>query len=259
MAEYRAANGVSKSDLDLLHRSPAHYRQAQLCPPEPTKAMKWGSLFHDYILLPEVFEATYAVLPAEVAELDKRTVRFKELWQDWQDANPGKEPVAEPTMLELRGMRDSLFANPYVANALSGGIAEQSIFWHNGVPCKCRPDYIKDAFLIDIKTTEDARPEAFAKSCWTYRYHVQSAHYSTGFACEFGSKPDGFLFVAVEKTPPYAVAIYRASDAMIRQGQNEAERDLAVYQECTQRDIWPAYPECLCDIDLPVWAMEERP
>ena len=198
MAEYRAAKGISKSDLDLIHRSPAHYQEHKLNPTEPTAAMVWGSMFHSLLLEPDVFAATYAVMPDGI---DRRTKEGKQAWADWQAANEGKTPVDRPTLTELVAMRDSVYGCERAKNALTGGVAEQSLFWDNVIPCKARPDYTKPGLLVDIKTCADARPEAFSKACWNFRYHVQAAWYGAGYRQVTGDDCE-FLFVAIEKTAP---------------------------------------------------------
>lgn len=255
MADYRAAEGVSKSDLDLIHRSPAHYREHLLNPEPPTPAMVWGAMFHDLVLQPDVFDATYAVLPEGI---DRRTKEGKQIWEDWQTEFEGKTPVDRPTLTELTAMRDALFANERAKNALTGGVPEQSLFWENGITCKARPDYTKPGLLVDLKSCLDARPEPFSKACWNYRYHVQAGWYGLGHQQSTGDKCE-FLFIAIEKTPPYAVALYLADDSMVRQGLAEALADAQVYAECVETDNWPGYPDEIQTIMLPTWAQEERP
>ncbi len=256
--EYHAADGVSKSDLDLIHRSPAHYQLAQMFPEEPTPAMLWGSMFHSLVLQPDVFDSTYAVMPEGV---DRRTKEGKQEWEDWQSENADKTPIAKPTLEELLAMRDSIFSCERAKAALTGGVAEQSLFadWVPGITMKSRPDYVSDGLIVDLKTCVDARPDAFSKACWNYRYHVQAGYYSRVYEAVHGSEPRGFLFIAIEKTPPYAVALYLADDGMTRQGWHEAQGDLEVYRECVDLDIWPAYPDLVQTITLPVWAQDERP
>ena len=255
MQEYRAHPAVSKSDLDLIHRSPAHFREAKANPEPPTPAMIWGTMYHLMILEPDLFQACYAVLPDGI---DRRTTAGKEAWLAWQAENEGKTPVDRPTLVQLNGMRDALCANSRACEALTGGVAEQSIFWdEDDCTCKCRPDYIKRGLLVDLKTCLDARPDAFSRACWNYRYHVQAAYYSRGYGVEYSEQPEGFLFVAQEKEPPYAVAIYLADEAMVEQGWREAATDLEVYRQCVETDTWPAYPEIVQAIVLPRWAQEE--
>jgi hypothetical protein len=256
MAEYNDAPGMRKSHLDLLHRSPAHYRQSLLCPTPPTPAMEWGSLFHAFILEPDVFNRNYAVWDDSI---NRTTKAGKEAWADWQAENEGKISVPKPTLATLKTMRDSIYDHPTAKAALCGGYAEKAIFWdRDGVLCKARPDYLRtDCNLIfDLKTTVDARSESFSRSCWTYRYHVQAPYYSDGYEAVIGEKPQAFIFIAIEKTPPYCVMCYHANEAMVEQGRREYIQDLEVYRTCVENDVWPGYTQEIQSIMLPKWTQE---
>lgn len=99
-------------------------------------------------------------------------------------------------------------AHPKAAALLTCGALPPkfSIFWQDadtGIDCRCRPDYIHSSgIIVDLKSTLDASPAAFAKSCANSRYHVQDAFYSEGFYQAAGEWPRGFVFIAVEKPRP---------------------------------------------------------
>ncbi len=85
--EYHAGPGVSKSDLDLIARSPAHYRAQKAAPREATPAMIIGSAFHTATLEPEKFDLEFAVAPEGI---DRRTKAGKEEWAAFEAASAGK-------------------------------------------------------------------------------------------------------------------------------------------------------------------------
>ena len=62
-ADYHAHSAISKSGLDLIEKSPAHFFYAER---EKTKEMVIGSAFHDLVLLPETFNELYIIKPAEM-------------------------------------------------------------------------------------------------------------------------------------------------------------------------------------------------
>jgi exodeoxyribonuclease VIII len=221
-----------------------------------------GRVFHSYILEPEKFAEQYAVLEEKI---DRRTKEGKALWAEWVEAHPGKEAVDKPTATKLERMRQSILAHPSAAQALSDGVAEQSAFWLHTIGvdtpilCKGRFDYINPAgFIVDIKTTQDARAEAFSRSCWNYRYHVQDAYYLDGYKEITKIEPEGFLTIAIEKEPPYALEVYIANEEMVDQGRREYLADLRVYAECVRTGNWPAYSQDDKSIMLPVWAQDNR-
>ena len=258
MPEYQASPGISKSQLDHLHRSPAHYRWYVDHPTEPTPTMILGTMLHKLALEPDTFDQEYAVLPEG---LDRRTKEGKATFADWEAANIGKGGIKPETMLELQAMRDSLYSYDRVKNALQGGMIEPCLFWTPpgyDVAAKARPDHIKDGLVVDLKTTTDARLDPFSRQCWNLRYHVQAAYYMDAHDAVMNLKAEGFLYVVVENSPPYGVAIYLADEAMVDQARKEYRADLDVYCDCLAKDQWPGYPDIVQALTLPIWAQEDR-
>ena len=258
--EYHTGPGISKSALDQIARSPAHFLAYKTAPHEPTPAMLLGSAFHSLVLEPGEFDARYCVAPEGI---DRRTKLGKEAWAEFEYEANGKEILKPDIMFTVRGMAQSVMAHPLARSLVTGGTAEQSIFWEpsvvEGVLSKCRPDYTKGLTdgryaVVDLKSTEDARPAAFERSAWNFRYHVQSAYYWDGSTEAFGRAPDAFIFIAVEKAPPYAVAVYEASMEMLNAGREEYFRNLRVYKDCMDSGSWPAYPVEITKLMPPRWA-----
>lgn len=256
--DYHAAPGLNKSLLDELHRSPAHYKYRLDNPREDTPAMLWGRMFHSFILEPDQFEKTYAVLPEGI---DRRTKEGKAIFAEWEESNPGRIGVNKPDLATLQAMRDSLYSHTRAVAALTGGRSELSLFWEHdgGIAAKCRVDYLNDhhGVAVDLKTCMDARADVFSRDCWKYRYHVQAPYYLDGIGAVTGERWSDFVFVCIEKEPPYAVAVYTADGEMVDQGRREYLRDLAVYRECMERDHWPAYADEVLALTLPAWAQDQ--
>jgi exodeoxyribonuclease VIII len=194
------------------------------------------------------------------------------LWSDvkaeWM-RNNGHRNVLEPeTWDQLHRMRDAVMAHP-AARALmtAPGKAEQSVYWVDevtGVLCRCRPDkWLDTGYIADLKTTEDASPEAFGKSIATYAYDVQDAFYTDG--CAAAGRPiRGFLFVAVEKTAcvvdgvAMGVAVYRLDDVSRDIGRAKYRADLATYAECKRTGVWPCYGTKIQEISVPAWSLSKH-
>ncbi len=250
-AQYHRHSAVSKSHLDQVARSPRHYWCRYLDPnrevPEPTPAMLVGSAVHTRVLEPELFDRDFVVAP----DLDRRTKAGKDAWAEFQAA-AGRRTLLTPDQAELANqVAKAVREHPAAALILDQpGTAEQSYFWtdeETGLECKCRPDWhsADRRLIVDLKTTEYASPENFKRSVHKWRYHVQAAWYLRGLSAE------QFVFIAVEKQPPYLVAVYVASAEMVAAGSRVAARDLTVLAECRQRDEWPGYSDEIIPIDLP--------
>lgn len=255
-SEYHAAEGISKSDLDLIHLSPAHYKarkgnQAQ------TTAMLIGSALHKLVLEPDDFGSEFITAP----ECDRRTKEGKAVYAEFLERSAGKSLLTAQQMTELTAVSSAVRNDPLAGKLLKSGKAETSYFWHdevNGLLCKCRPDYLKGRYCIDLKTTQSARPEDFMKSAYNFRYHVQAYWYLQGLkAC--GADAEEFIFIAVEKDPPYAVCVYAAGEDFLRLGEKEAEKDLETFCRCLETGNWHGYDEepTVHTLELPAWARKE--
>lgn len=241
---------IRKSWLDLIARSPAHL-QAHLsgAQAEETEPLFKGTLIHAVVLEPDSIGSRYYLEP----DGDGRTKVVREARAEAASLNPGKIPVRQPDLDLAARIRDSVYSHK-AAKALLGadGDVERSVFWTNtdtGEPCKARLDKMSQtkAFIADVKSTRDASPTAFAKSIVTYRYDVQAVHYAESLGLRF-------VFIAVEKTPPYAVAVYAVNPEILRLGKTRRDPNLRSYAECKASGRWPSYPETIQHISLPAWA-----
>ncbi len=258
--EYHARPEAGKSELDLVHNSIAKYLAAKAGDRAETPAMRVGRAFHMAVLEPRLYALTYAVMPP----CDKRTKAGKEAAAEFEAANQGKTILSDEDDFMIGQMRLAIQAHPVADQLVCGGQAEASIFWHDhasGVDCKCRPDYLLEdmGMVIDLKSTEDASPNGFARSCWTYTYHAQVAHYLAGIKAH-GLNIDQFLFVAVEKRSPYNVAVYTLDAEAVAAGEvyiRDALAKLADYRRRIAAGERPhtGYAPVIITLSLPRWAI----
>ena len=252
-ADYHAHPAISKSGLDKIAKSPAHYKASRETKHEDSDALVFGSAFHDYILLPDTFQTDYTVLPPDFSG---RTKEGKAILESIRQS--GQTILKAEWLTAIEGMAAAIAAHPKASVLLQGGKAEQSIFWtdgDSGIDCRCRPDYLHPGgIIVDLKSTTDASPEEFARSVAKYRYHVQDAFYSEGYYQATGQWPRGFVFIAVEKTAPYAVACYSLNDDAKAYGRELFRRDLKTLLEAEKSQEWTAYSQEIETLSLPAWA-----
>jgi len=272
--EYHAnTTHISKSGLDLINRSPAHYYTKYLDPgkvrSQPTEAMRLGTAVHAAILEPHEFAKNYFVLDDTKIcfEIGGSKPQSTNKYRDWKaemlTALNGKIEISSEDYVRCLRMRDSVHSHGSAKILLEKGVAEQSIFWNDrdtGAPCKIRPDWLSQntGYIVDPKTTEDASFDAFMKSIYKYRYHVQAPYYMDGYLENFGQECEGFAFIAVEKTPPYAVAVYYITSDMevYRYGKLIYKADLKTYAECLKSQTWEAYGNDILPVTLPGYAKQ---
>ncbi|TCO70245.1 PD-(D/E)XK nuclease-like domain-containing protein [Rhodovulum euryhalinum] len=216
---YHAGPGISKSGLDLIRKSPAHYQHSRTAERrEPTPDQRLGTLAHALILEPESFWDCYAqpfVAPENaLATTDDMKARLRELGEKisgskgelterLRAADPSavflddaraeyaaevgeQEIVTADEIAKVEAMRGAFFANESAGKlfAPGAGVAELSCYWvdeETGVLCRCRPDFWRfNGVIADLKTCRDASFDGFQKSIWDWRYHVQAAFYLDG-------------------------------------------------------------------------------
>jgi hypothetical protein len=247
---YHSGFGISKSGLDLIARSPAHY--AYRAATEPTRAMVIGSATHAAILEPAEFDKQYMLL-RDVT--DRRSSVYKQAAEQF-----GADNVLTGTEADsVIGMRESVRLNSAAVELLdASGYVEIAVFATDpitGVLVKCKFDkLLADLRSVDLKTTQDLRD--FAKSVANYRYHVQQAYYSDVFAWATGLQLESFDFLAVEKEAPNASRIFRLDTPSVDYGRKLYRQALDLYADCLQRNDWPMPAGNLEYITLPNWAAD---
>lgn len=251
--EYHADPAVSASHLHAVAKSPHHYWSRYLdpkrSPVEPTAAMRLGSLVHCAVLEPEDLLQRYGVCGPRNTKAGKE--------QAERMAAAGIEAVTQSDMTLALSMAASVRQHPAAAALLKQGKAEQSFWWDDaatGLRCKCRPDWYYGTTVVDLKTTTDASPSGFARSIATFRYHVQASHYLAGL-----HGAERFVFIAVEKTAPYACAVYELDAAALAAGDELRQRDMRVIADCQATNEWPGYGDDCQTLSLPSWALTANP
>lgn len=256
--QYHGGIGVSKSQLDQIAKSPAHYQYARTAPKkDPTPSQRMGSLAHTAILEPHKLNVVVG------PDLNKNTKEWKAFKA--QVEAEGKEIVGQDEFDALEGMRASVYAHPAAARLLGPGMVEHSAYWIDpvtGLLCRCRPDKLfrtdQGIVLVDLKTTDDASEAEFSRSIENFRYHVQAAFYTDGIEAALGEPVAAFAFIAVEKKAPYAVACYQLATVDVEDGREAYQADLFRLQGCMRTNEWPAYSPRIETITRPSWAKKRK-
>jgi hypothetical protein len=253
-AQYRAAEGLSKSALDYIAppRTPAHFKAYidGLLKTETTPAMRLGQMIHRAILEPDALEVS--VRPEGMVFTTKEG-------KEWKAAQT-KPVITQDEYQTILGMRDSVNAHPAVKRVLANAKTEVSLFAsaEDGVLRKARIDALPEGgnVIVDIKSCQSADPDMMAKSVVSYRYDVQAAYYLD--ICKLlGIDKSEFLFVCVEKQPPYAVAVYALDQDAIEWGRKQYQRDLGFIRRCESYNEWPSFTEDITTLSLPAWAQRQ--
>ncbi|MGN6199995.1 PD-(D/E)XK nuclease-like domain-containing protein [Humibacter sp.] len=251
-AAYHARPELSSTEARLLLQSPAKYRWRKDNPPLIDDSPKFdiGKAVHAKVLGKG---AEVVIVDAE----DWRTKAAREARQEARDA--GMAPLLRREYDAVNAMAESVVANDDAAALLSQpGDSEVSLFATvDGVPVRARFDYLPElgagvTKTVDLKTTVDASKSAFERSFATYEYAIQRAWYLDAYTA-LTSNPAEMFFIAVEKTPPYLVAVYAIPTDWADRGHRDAAKARKRFAECTASGEWPGYPPGVQYLDEPIW------
>ena len=251
---YHNADGISKSGLDLVDISPAHY--ACSAPFKSTRAMEIGTAIHAAVLEPGMFNRDYLQLK------DVKARTSSEYKQAVKAKGTTELVLTGPEADKVMGMKLSVEGcEPWNTVYCMDHFTELSAFVRcpkTGVLLRARFDFITAAgIVVDLKKTQDARYESFQKSVANYRYHVQDAFYSYVYELVTGKPLEAFWFLAIEENAPNTCKLYRLDDEARAIGKRQFMANLEAYAEADKTGDWVTYDTTAELMSLPAWALDE--
>ena len=261
---------IGSTSLKKYGISPAHYLENKLCPTESTDAMISGSVYHTLILEPENFEKEVFVLNETLRPVPDKDYKTKEN-RDWKAGqmalNQDKYCIKSTDHEILLLMKTELQKNKFAWNLLHGEIEQSYYAILDGVKVKIRPDsFMPGKYKSDLKTCNDASLEAFKRHSFDMGYHISGSLYSDILDLIYEPEiSEPFFFVAQEKTAPYSVAVYLASEQFLAQGRHCYSAYLSLHKKCLETGVYPGYEAYSQNehgvfiLDLPVWGLKEIP
>jgi|TARA_Y100000289_G_C3920323_1_gene149942 exodeoxyribonuclease VIII len=259
--QYHDLSAIGRSALLTFAQSPAHFWHAFLNPKAktkaPTPAMLFGAAFHAYVLEPLEYKLKY--IEAPTASKVSKAYRQAEA-----DAHTNQQTILpKGTNAHCHQLSLALQDHPMAHQILSANGFKEATFLakcpKTDLEVKCRADCITNSgWVVDLKTTQNASPDAFTKTIANFQYHVQAGFYLDVIEWASGIRPKGFLFICIEKEAPFAVSVIRASNSMIQAGSRRARSLLDRMAECFKHleltQPWPAYSPDIIEVNLPAWA-----
>lgn len=252
--EYAKNPRLNHSTLESYRKTAAHGRYYELNGIEETAALKFGRCVHTAILEPSEYPSRVAVSPV----VDRRTKEGKALWERFTSVNSHLEIITAEDNEAIEKIQEAVWSKDKAREFLVDALKEFSIYFRwEEVDCKARLDaYHESGVALDIKTTLDASAESFARDIAARGYHRKAAFYLDALEAA-NLQANRFLFIAVEKSAPYGVAIYELDNDAIEQGRRENAEILARYKEAKFLNEYPDYPDEIRSIALPRWAQQQ--
>ena len=250
-ADYFSNPGYSQSDMKQALESPELLywmkHQGGRAERKPSPSMIEGTLAHAFILEPDKFNSTYKVCGPRNTKAGKQEAKEAE--------ESGRQPITLAQYEKALGMNHAVSGNLLCNSFFVDGLAEQSFFSEDdrtALPMKARLDWItENDTIVDLKTVAagGASPANFAKQVANFSYHLQAAHYLEM------SGMQRFVFVVVEREPPFQIGVYQLDDDAIAEGRYLRRKALDLIANCRVFNDWPGYtplePQTL---SLPSWA-----
>lgn len=254
-SDYRQWEAVNQSTLKD-GATMLHVRHNADHPTPPTEAMELGTKVDMALTDPARFSAEYAARP----KFDNRKAADKEAAAKWDAENAGKKALSPDDLADVLGMAKALREHPAASKLFSmPGDLQVSLLWKDaetGLMCKARIDRLCTTFpfVVDLKSTANAEPWAYANTVHRLRYHWQAAWYLDGSkAC--GLNVERFIIPAVEQKAPYAVCVYDLGQASIELGRIQYRAALSEYARATKTGIWTGFPKQVQPLEVPAWAL----
>ncbi|GLY32001.1 PD-(D/E)XK nuclease-like domain-containing protein [Kineosporia sp. NBRC 101731] len=201
---------------------------------------------------------------AEVVEVEASSWQTKAAQAERDAARAeGKTPILTKDLLKAKAMARAVLSHKRVRELGlfkdGNGLAEQSIFWddeEHGITRRAMLDWFGD-IPADLKTTNDASPEAIAKAVYSYGYDQQDDWYRAAIRSTGHDDNPPFLFVFVETEAPHFVAVVELDDAFLDRGERRNRAGMERWANCRESGIWPGYTEEIQTISPPRWARYE--
>ncbi len=240
--EYRHQEGISRTELWRMRESPEKFKYYQEHPEPATPALIFGAAVHKLLLEPFSFEEEFAVAPT----VDRRTKDGKAAYNAFCESLGDRAVITPEEYQKAVEMHTKAMSSPFVGKLLNGD-HEKPFFWVDdltGEPCKIRVDCLTNIggkpIIVDYKTTADASTDGFMRHALNFGYDFQAGMYCEGVEKVTGQKPL-FVFIAQEKTPPYAVNVLQADDLMVKRGYDVFRELIGIYHECKTTGNWYGY------------------
>ena len=259
--DYQAIDAVNNSTLKDWAYTAAEAREAGLHPRQPSAAFRTGDACHVAVLEPKRFQREFARAP----KFDLRTIKGKAAKAQWEESHPDLVSLSREEYDMACGMRDSVWSHPLASELLKGqGQNEVTVIWidpETGLLCKARLDRLTPwrgwSVVIDLKTCKqhEASVELFPKVIGQFHYQQQAAFYGDGLNV-LAPYDRRFVFLAVEKVPPYLVACHELDDSDIIEGRARYRAALTKLAEAKRTGEYPGYPCGIEGVTIPAYFYE---
>ncbi len=246
--------------LKQMAVSPAHYRHACQQPQDDSisarlgassldrdksAALRFGSAVHYFLLGDPGSVARYT------GRRDPRAHAYKAFVLE-AEARGAVVVLTDFEYRRARAVADAIRRNETAMELLfDGTVVEERIDWtFVGRACRSTPDARSKTHVADLKTTYTAEPAMFHRHAERLFYHAQAWLYAEALEETTGIRPSASYVIAVEKTAPFPVSIFRFTERTLEIGEKLCRVWIERLNVCEATDSWPEYLQAIADFDI---------
>jgi hypothetical protein len=242
----------------LVNRSPAHawFAHPRLNPawePDEDRAFDLGTAAHAVLLEGRV------VCALNFPDFRTKAAREAREAALADGGLPVLEHQAEAITQMVLNARAKIATSPDLVS-LGELLPERTIRWQEGeAHCRTRPDWLTydHAVILSLKTTRaSAEPDAFLRTILNSGYDMQCAFELAGVKALTGAEPK-YVWLAIECEPPFAASLVAPGPTLLDLAQQRFRAAVSRWTACVAADRWPAYPDRVCYLDAPPWALTQ--
>ncbi len=259
---YDAWQAVNYSMLKgiLPPTTPAKFQWNQLQPKEPTKFMSEGDWIDALLYDRDRLETDFMRIPEDMPDRPTdRMINAKKpsegsleriaAWAAFDAEKGTKQAIPAALYDEAETIVEKFYEHP-VASAIRDAPHKQlAIVWQDektGLYCKGLIDTVAQyqgwTTLIDVKTVGDSADERnFGRRGDNMHYPMQAFMYHRGLEILIPAQRR-WLWVVMERKPPFQIATYYADEATFALGEHEFRLAIDTYANCLETGVWPSYP-----------------
>jgi hypothetical protein len=253
---------MSRSELTEFYHCPRRWVRGYRR--KDSDALAWGSLVDCLVIEPHTFKDRFAVPPANYpCEPTKKDPRTEKPWttradycKDWEESErlQGRVVVRHEDYLQAQSAAKALFEEPEISAFIKSSQPSVMVvadYWDEAtgitVPVKILIDLLPDEHshyqhgLGDLKTCDSADPDLWARSVFTYNYHVQAAFYLDVYNAATTEERTDFFHILQESYHPYECGKQIMSAEFLELGRLKYQNALREYALCLARNQWPTY------------------
>lgn len=256
--DYHASNAIGSTQIRKFLELPALYKYTETNPITPTKAMEFGSLYHDLLLLPEKFHEQYSLAP------DTIKTRAAKAWKELaaQEEDVGKKLVMHQEYVTACEMSLAIKSCPVISYIINSSIRECSFFATDkktGLLIKGRPDMWQKErnHMFDLKTVgnlDSIFSRKYTRHAYDFGYHIQLAHHKNALEITTGVKVEAVAHIVQATVPPYPARIFTFEDeGWLQEGDALCREALDDMKECEEKSEWPGFSNDMTPLDYPIW------